>query len=153
MRVILTCVRLYLVGLICISLIISRAEHLFMCLLAICMSSLEKCLFRSPPHLIGLFLLLSCMSCLYIKKKLFSLCWDLVVAWVVWAVCMFKFFFFNLGCKLDLIVACGVFSCGLVPWPGMEPVPPALGTWSLSHWTTREVPVCKFFEIKPLSVT
>ena len=28
----------------------------------------------------------------------------------------------------------------LVPWPGMEPKPTALGAWSLSHWTTREVP-------------
>ena len=28
----------------------------------------------------------------------------------------------------------------LIPWPGMEPRPPALGAWILSHWTTREVP-------------
>ena len=51
-----------------------------------------------------------------------------------------------------LVVACRVFSfhCGmwlfscsmwdLVLGPEVEPGLPAWGAWSLSHWTTREVP-------------
>ena len=46
--------------------------------------------------------------------------------------------------------ACGIFSCAMwtlswgmwdtVPQPEIEPRPPVFGAWSLSHWTTREVP-------------
>ena len=41
------------------------------------------------------------------------------------------------ACEL-LVVAC---MRDLVPQPGMEPRPPALGTRSLTHWTAREVPL------------
>ena len=56
---------------------------------------------------------------------LFRLCWVLVVA------------------RRIFVATCRIFSCGmwdLVPWPGIEPGPPALGARSLSHRTTREVP-------------
>ena len=57
---------------------------------------------------------------LFLKIFIYLFIW---LHWVLVAAC-------NLQCSMR----------DLVPWPGIEPRPPALGAQSLCHWTTREVP-------------
>ena len=67
MIAILTCLSLWIMILICIFSVISGIKHLFICLLDICISSLEKCLLSSSANfLTGLldFLMWSCMTSL-----------------------------------------------------------------------------------------
>ena len=58
----------------------------------------------------------------------------------VWEIPVSSTQFFKINYFIYLAVlglSCGMWD--LVPWPGIKPEPPALGVWSLSHRTIREV--------------
>jgi len=67
---------IFFIVLIYISLIISNAEHLFMCLLAICMSSLDKCLFWSSAPFCPFFF--------FWLDHLFFWYWAIWAAYIFW---------------------------------------------------------------------
>ena len=70
-------VRWYLVILICISLMISEVEHLLFALLAICISSLEECMFKFFA---------------YLKIRFCCCCWVAVVLYLFWVLTPYEIY-------------------------------------------------------------
>ena len=71
----------------------------------------------------------------------------LKVFWFIWLCRVFVVAFGHSGSSLLWHMG-SLFSCDiwvLILWPGINPGPPALGAWSVSHWTTREVPTRDIF--------
>lgn len=113
----------FVVVLICISLMITDVEHLFIYLLTIFMSLLEKCLFRFSVFLMKLFiiLLLSCESSLYILRSNFLSC--------MW---LENIFSHPVGCLFTLlIVCCAELFCLISPVNSPLLLEPELLLWYL----------------------
>ena len=95
---ILTGGRQYLMVLICISLILSNVEHLFTCLLTICMSSSKKRLFRSYTHLLFFFFK-------------YWIVWNICIFWILTSVGCIIYKYFLSFHKLIVYFADGFFYC------------------------------------------
>ena len=94
MMAILTGVRWYFIVVFDLHFSNSNVEHLFMCLLAICISSLEKCLFRSSAHFSTGF------CCCWVV-------WDVCIFWKLspcWLHCLQIFFSHSVGCLFVLLM-------------------------------------------------
>ena len=71
-----------------------------------------------------------CITKTTFKKLFIWLCWVLGAAWGMWDL------YGTFSCGMPTL-SCGMWD--LVPRAGIELGAPALGAWSLSHWTIREV--------------
>ena len=90
------------------------------------------------------------------QLKVFRLTWSLLVSLNTFIFLFFLNYLFILfiwPCWI-LIAPPGIFTCIMrtlrcgmwhpVPWPGIDPTPPALETRTLSHWTARGIPPFNF---------
>ena len=61
----------------------------------------------------------------------------------------FLFLYIYLFLSFGRTVSCGI----LLPQPGIDPASPALGAWSLNHWTTRAGLLWPFQTSSPLYIS
>ena len=108
--------------------------------LTLFIQSASKPLCRTQENLISFPLIDMCNPFpLPSSRTLGSLC--------IWArknMHLYQFFCFLKNILFIYLTGLSYGMWDLVPWPGVKPRSPALGPWSLSHWTTWEVPYIRF---------
>ena len=117
------------------------------------------CQIIAKPHISILFLnflftpsffvILLCLAWISAPFPTFSGCQAAVFFFNFLVVVKYLFYLFVWLCWV-LVAACRIFDLhwstqDLVPRAGIKPRPPALGVWSLSHWTTGKAPQAAVF--------